>query len=71
VAEEAAHPHGSQKAKKARSQVPMASSYSGGRDQEDFGLKPARGNSLRDPISKTPNTKQGWWSGLRSIHMPN
>jgi hypothetical protein len=27
-------------------------SYLGGRDQEDRGLKPARANSLRDPISK-------------------
>jgi hypothetical protein len=27
-------------------------SYSGGRDQEDHGLKPAGANSLRDPILK-------------------
>jgi hypothetical protein len=27
-------------------------SYSGGRDQEDCGLKPPGANSLRDPISK-------------------
>jgi hypothetical protein len=27
-------------------------SYSGGRDQEDQGLKPAWTNSLQDPISK-------------------
>jgi hypothetical protein len=27
-------------------------SYSGVRDQEDHGSKPARANSLRDPISK-------------------
>jgi hypothetical protein len=27
-------------------------SYSGGRDQEDCGSKPAQANSLRDPISK-------------------
>jgi hypothetical protein len=27
-------------------------SYSGGRDQEDHSLKPARANSLRDPILK-------------------
>jgi hypothetical protein len=32
-------------------------SYSGGRDQEDHGLRPAQENSLRDPISKIPNTK--------------
>jgi hypothetical protein len=33
-------------------------SYSGGRDQEDCGLKLAQANSLRDPISKIPNTKR-------------
>jgi hypothetical protein len=38
-------------------------SYLKGRDQEDQGLKPAWENSLRDPISKIPNTKKGWWSG--------
>jgi hypothetical protein len=27
-------------------------SYSGGRDQEDHGLKPAQGNSSQDPILK-------------------
>jgi hypothetical protein len=27
-------------------------SYSGGRDQEDHGSKPAQGNSSRDPIKK-------------------
>jgi hypothetical protein len=31
--------------------------YSGGRDQEDLSLKPARANSLRDPILKKPSTK--------------
>jgi hypothetical protein len=40
-------------------------SYSGGRDQEDPGLKPVRGNSSGDPISKKPITKMGWWSGSR------
>jgi hypothetical protein len=42
-------------------------SYSGGRDQEDHGSKPAPANSLYDPISKTPFTKKkkDWWSGLR------
>jgi hypothetical protein len=34
-------------------------SYSGGRDQEDYGLKPAQANSLRDPILKKTNTKKG------------
>jgi hypothetical protein len=38
-------------------------SYSGGRDQEDHGSKPALPNSLRDPISKKPITKKGWWNG--------
>jgi hypothetical protein len=33
-------------------------SYSGGRDQEDRGLKPAWANSSRDPISKIPLTKR-------------
>jgi hypothetical protein len=31
--------------------------YSGGRDQEDLGLKPAKADSLRNPILKIPNTK--------------
>jgi hypothetical protein len=34
-------------------------SYSGGRDQEDWGSKPAWANSLQVPISKTPHTKTG------------
>jgi hypothetical protein len=34
-------------------------SYSGGRDQEDGGLKPAWANSLQDPISKKPPQKKG------------
>jgi hypothetical protein len=33
--------------------------YSAGRDQVDLGLKPARANSSRDPISKKPFTKTG------------
>jgi hypothetical protein len=33
-------------------------SYSGGRDQEDHGLKPAGANSSRDPISKNPSQKR-------------
>jgi hypothetical protein len=42
-------------------------SYSGGRDQEDWGLKPARGNSPQDPVSKKKKTftKKGWWSSSR------
>jgi hypothetical protein len=40
------------------------SSYSGGRDQEDHGSRPAWANSYGDPISKLPNTKiKGWRSG--------
>jgi hypothetical protein len=31
-------------------------SYSGGRDQEDHGQKPAQADSFRDPISKKPIT---------------
>jgi hypothetical protein len=30
----------------------------GNRDQENHGTKPAGGNSLQDPIPKTPNTKK-------------
>jgi hypothetical protein len=33
-------------------------SYSGGRDQENHGPKPARANRSRDPISKIPITKR-------------
>jgi hypothetical protein len=32
-------------------------SYSGGRDQEDHGSKPAQANTLQDPISKNPSQK--------------
>jgi hypothetical protein len=35
-------------------------SYSGSRDQEDLGLKPAQANSSQDPISKKkPSQKKG------------
>jgi hypothetical protein len=34
-------------------------SYSGGKDQEDCGSKPAQANSSQDPISKKPFTKKG------------
>jgi hypothetical protein len=40
-------------------------SYSEGRDQEDHSVKPAQGNSSRDPILKKPFTKKGWWSGSK------
>jgi hypothetical protein len=33
-------------------------SYPGARDQEDLGSKTAQTNSLRDPISKRPNTQK-------------
>jgi hypothetical protein len=33
-------------------------SYSGGRDQENWGSKPPWANSLRDSISKKPITKK-------------
>jgi hypothetical protein len=35
----------------------MNSSYLGGRDQEDHGLKLAQANSSWDPISKNPTQK--------------
>jgi hypothetical protein len=35
-------------------------SHSGGRDQEDGGLKPAQANSLPDLILKKPFTKKDW-----------
>jgi hypothetical protein len=45
------------------SQAPVAHtyypSYSGDRDQENRGSKPAQANSLRDPILKIPITKKG------------
>jgi hypothetical protein len=34
-------------------------SYSGSRDQEDHGSKPAQANSLTNPISKKPITEKG------------
>jgi hypothetical protein len=44
------------------SQAPVAHtcnpSYSGGRDQEDHGSKPAWVNSFQDPISKKDFTKR-------------
>jgi hypothetical protein len=50
------------------SQAPVAHAcnphYSGGRDQEDHGLKLAQASSLRDPISKKLITRKDWWSGL-------
>jgi hypothetical protein len=41
-------------------------SYSGGRDQEDHGSKPALTNSPRNLILKKKKiTKKDWWSGFR------
>jgi hypothetical protein len=39
------------------------SSYSGGRNQEDSGSKPAQANGLQDPVLKNPLQKSGCWSG--------
>jgi hypothetical protein len=38
--------------------------YSGGRDQEDCGLRPACTDNFQALISKK-NHKKGWWSGSR------
>jgi hypothetical protein len=50
------------------SQEPVAPacnlSYSGRRDQEDCDSKSTWANSSWDPISKLPNTEQGWSSDL-------
>jgi hypothetical protein len=52
-------------------QVPVAHIYnfsrSGGRDQEDHGLKPDWAKCSGDPISKSPSPKKGrgLWSGSR------
>jgi hypothetical protein len=49
--------------KKKSSQVPVAHacnpSYSGGRDQEDLGSKPAWANSSQNPILKKTFMKKG------------
>jgi hypothetical protein len=39
--------------------------YSGGRDLENCGLKPARPNSSVRPYLEKPFTKKGWWSGSK------
>jgi hypothetical protein len=54
-------------------QVPVAHdcnpSYSGGRDQEDDGSKPAWANSLRDPIlKKTHHNKRACGEGPKFKH---
>jgi hypothetical protein len=40
-------------------------SYSGGRDQEDCGLKPALGKYFARTYLEINITKKGWWSGSR------
>jgi hypothetical protein len=40
-------------------------SHSGGRYQEECGLKPAQGNSSMRPNLKKSLHKKGWWSGSR------
>jgi hypothetical protein len=40
-------------------------SYSGGKEQEDRGSKPAQENSSQDPVLKKPFRKKGWRSNLR------
>jgi hypothetical protein len=42
-------------------------SYSGGRDQENHGSKPAQENSWKDPISKKLITKKGLVLWLKVI----
>jgi hypothetical protein len=44
-------------------------SYSGGRDQEDGGSKPAQANSSRDPISKK-NLSQKRTGGVAQSVVP-
>jgi hypothetical protein len=39
--------------------------YSGVRDQEYWGLKPAQAKSVRPYLKKKSITKKGWWSDLR------
>jgi hypothetical protein len=43
--------------------------YSKGKDQEDHSSRPTWANSLRDPILKIPNTKQGWGSDSSVQHL--
>jgi hypothetical protein len=43
--------------------------YSGNKDQEDHGSKPAPQTVLSRPyLEKNPFTKKGWWSG--SMYRP-
>jgi hypothetical protein len=61
-----------------QAQAPVAHTwthnYSGGRDQENHGSKPARGKGSQDPISKNPSQKraggvaQGTSSEIKSYY---
>jgi hypothetical protein len=44
-------------------------SYSGGRDQENSSLKPARADSLQDPISNNP-VNNNWAGGVAQGENP-
>jgi hypothetical protein len=46
-------------------------SYSGGRNQKDYGQSQPEENSLQDPILKISNTKHDWWSGQVVEFLPN
>jgi hypothetical protein len=60
--------------KKERSQVPVGHacnpSYSGGRDQEDCGSKPAQANSSGRPYLEKPFTKN-WIGGVAQGSSPS
>jgi hypothetical protein len=43
--------------------------YSGGRDQEDHGLKPAQANILGDSISKKTHHKKGLVEWLKVLNL--
>jgi hypothetical protein len=45
-------------------------SYSGGRDQEDYGLKPTWANSLRHHILKKPITKKRAGEVAQAVRVP-
>jgi hypothetical protein len=50
--------------------VPLTTSYSGGRDQEYHGWKPAQANSLKASIWKKSFTKIGLleWLKVKTLH---
>jgi hypothetical protein len=57
------------KERERESQVPVSHAYnpncSGGSDQEDSGLKPARTNTSKTLSQKKSFTKKDWWGGSR------